>query len=89
MVTRKERLDVNIPSRLARQLKEVLEDTNQTKTEFITRAIKNELLRINNTGAPINYLNSRMNEILNSQFSLVEETRQLKRLVLEIKNEME
>lgn len=80
----KERLNIYIPKRLKRQLKEISIDKNMAMNDIIVSAIADAIDRQNlNTSAPDIVLD-RVGQVLNSQIALIAANQQLQTKMNEI-----
>lgn len=67
----KDRLNITLPKRTNRRLKDLAEDKKVSKNTIIITAINDYLSQINHTDAPIDYLNGRLNQLTMSQMNLL------------------
>lgn len=85
----KERLNITLPKRTNRRLKDLAEDQNVSKNAIIMTAINDYLSQINHTDAPLDYLNGRLNQLTISQMNILTAMTDIKQQLKDLTEIME
>lgn len=85
----KERLNITLPKRTNRRLKDLAEDQNVSKNAIIMTAIDDYLSQINHIDAPIDYLNGRLNQLTISQMNILTAMTDIKQQLKDLTEIME
>lgn len=74
----KERLNITLPSRLKRQIKDIAGDKQLSMNQVIIDALKDYVDRVNFSHSAPDYVLDRLNQVLMSQMNLTQVVKDLK-----------